>query len=201
MLRRVTLQLKSRSDLQVAAKSNGAKLSVADCRPMDRDTMVLLLEIEGDLEARQGTVSTIRGMKGVKGVHEVKNDPVKTDVLAVVEKSSICRASEKSALLCLDCPFDSTEVPARWEFVARSQSDVWRLLMKLKEEGIEAKPKKVTLLDSRKTGNKEKEIIALATEWGFFEYPRKITLKELSRLARVQPAKVKAIIEGAQLGS
>ena len=161
--------------------------------------MVMLLDIEGNAEAREGTVSTISRMTGIRRVHRVDSTQTKTSVLAMVDKPSVCRASEKAAILCLDCPFDSTEMPARWEFVAKSQDDVWKLMIKLQQEGIEAVPKGVTILDPKVAkSNREREIIALATEWGFFEYPRRITLKELSRLAKVSPAKIKAIMEGAE---
>jgi predicted DNA binding protein len=197
--KKVSLEVKSRNDLFAAAIENGAMLSIADCWPLYRGEMAMLLELTGPPIAIKKTITTLQEMTGVNEVHEVDHDVKSTVVFIALEKPRICRSAEEFTIMCLDCPFDSTEVPSRWRFAARKTSDVGEIVARLGEGGIQAKIQDISPLDKNVTlTQKEKGIIVVAIERGYFDFPRKITLKDLGQLVGVEPASLSKILHSVE---
>jgi len=197
--KKVSLEVKSRNDLLAAAKMNGATLSVTDCWPLYRDEMAMLLELTGSPIAIKKTITTLQEMTGVNEVHEVDHDVKSTLIFIALEKPRICRSTEGLAIMCLDCPFDSTEVPSRWRFAARKTRDVGEIVARLGEGGIQARIQDISPLDRNVTlSQKEKGIIVVAIERGYFDFPRKITLKDLGNLVGVDPASLSKILHSVE---
>ena len=199
MFKKVTLEVKSRNDLLAAAKMNGAMLSIADCWPLNRGEMAMLLELTGTPTAIKNTITTLQESAGVKEAIEEDKDARSTRVFIALEKPRICRSTEDSAIMCLDCPFNSTEVPARWRFAARKTSDVGEIIARLGEGGIQARIQDISPLDRSVTlTQKEKGIIAVAIERGYFDFPRKITLESLGQLVGVEPTALSKILRSVE---
>ena len=199
MFKEVTLEVKSRNDLLAAAEINGAMLSIADCWPLNRGEMAMLLELTGTPTAIKNTISMLQETAGVKEAIETDKDARSTRVFIALEKPRICRSTENSAIMCLDCPFNSTEVPARWRFAARKSSDVGEIITRLGEGGIQARIQDITPLDkSVALTQEEKGIIAVAIERGYFDFPRKITLEGLGKLVGVEPASLGKILRSVE---
>ena len=199
MFKKVTLEVTSRNDLLAAAKMNGAVLSITDCWPLYRGEMAMLLELTGTPIAITKTISTLQEMVGVREAYEVDNDVRSTTVFIALDKPRICRSAENSAVMCLDCPFNSTEVPARWRFAAKETSDVREIMARLAEGGIQARIQDISPLNKNVTLTlKEKGIIAVAIERGYFEFPRKITLEGLGQVVGVDPASLGKILRSVE---
>jgi len=199
MFKKVSLEVKSRNDLLAAAKINGAMLSIADCWPLNRDEMAMLLDLAGTPNAIKNTITMLRELAGVKEAIEEDSDTSSTRVFLALEKPRICRSATESDIMCLDCPFNSTEVPARWRFASRKTSDVGEIIARLGEGGIQARVQDITPLDKNVIlSQKEKGIIAVAIERGYFEFPRKITLEDLGRLVGVEPASLGKILRSVE---
>jgi predicted DNA binding protein len=199
MFKKVSLEVKSRNDLLAAAKMNGATLSIADCWPLYRGEMAMLLELTGTPIAIKRTISTLQKMTGVREAYEADQDVKSTLVFMALEKPRICRSSEDYQIMCLDCPFNSTEVPARWSFALRKTSDLGEIIARLGQGGIQARIQDITPLDKNVTlTQKERGIIAVAIERGYFEFPRKITLEGLGQLVGVEPASLSKILRSVE---
>jgi predicted DNA binding protein len=199
MFKQVSLEVKSRNDLLAAAKMNDTKLSIVDCSPLDRERMFMLLDIDGTPAAVKETITTLRKMTGVKEAYGAESDAKGTRVLMLLEKPGVCRASEGAAILCLDCPYNSTEIPARWRFVTKRTSDVGEIITRLREEGIQARIEDISPVDESVTlSQREKGIIAVAIENGYFDFPRKITLEGLGHLVGLEPASLSKILRSVE---
>jgi len=199
MFKEVSLEVKSRNDLLAAAKMNGATLSIADCWPLNREEMVMLLDITGTPIAIKKTIATLQEMAGVKEVIEEESDTRSARVFIALEKPRICGSAENSTIMCLDCPFNSTEVPARWRFAARKTSDVGDIVARLAQGGIQARIQDITPLDKNVSLTlKEKGIIAVAIERGYFEFPRRITLEDLSKAVGVEVSSLGRILRSVE---
>ena len=199
MFKEVSLEVKSRNDLVAAATMNGATFSIADCRPLDKKRMVMLLNLAGTPDAVKGTIATLRGMSGISQAYGVESDAHGIRVLVTLEKPGVCRAARGAAILCLDCPFNSTEIPARWRFVARRTSDLGQIIARLAEEAIQARIEDISPLDEKVTlTEKEKGIISVAIENGYFDFPRRITLDGLSHLVGVEPVSLSKILRSVE---
>ncbi len=199
MFKKVTLEVTSRNDLLAAAEMNGARLTIADCWPLYRGEMAMLLELTGTPIAIKKTVTTLREMAGVREAYEADNDARSTTVFIALEKPRICRSAETSAVMCLDCPFNSTEVPARWRFATKRTSDVPEIISRLAEGGIQARIQDISPLDKNVTLTlKEKGMISVAIERGYFEFPRKITLEGLAKLVGEEPHSLNEILRSVE---
>ena len=195
----VSLEVKSRNDLLSAAKMNGAELSIFDCWPLNREEMVMLLDLTGPATAIRKTITTLRGMTGVKEAIEEEHGPQSARVFNALEKPRICGSAGNSEIMCLDCPFNSTEIPARWRFAAKSTSDVGEIVKRLAEGGIQARIQDISPLDkSVNLTLKERGIIAVAIERGYFEFPRRITLEDLSKVVGEETTSLGRILRSVE---
>ena len=199
MLRQIALQVKAVNKLQDAAKSNGTKLNVVDCKPFNKTGMSLLLELHGPEQGIHATTAAIRKTEGVRQVVEGDSTDEGSPLLVITERPSICRASNDAAIVCLECALNSEDQPASWRFIARKTSDFRQVLARLDKEGIETRIEDVAPLERRATlTGRQKEIMATAVAQGYFEFPRKISLTGLSELVGVKPSTLSEILRSAE---
>jgi len=199
MLRQIALQVRTENKLQDAAKENGAKLSIVDCKPFNKTGMSLLLELRGTDGDVRATAAAIRHVEGVRQVIEGETASDAVPLLVVLDRPAICRASNDVAIVCLDCPMNSDMQPAMWRFIARKSSDFRQVLARLSKEGIETRIEDVAPLERKATlTGRQKEIMATAVAQGYFEFPRKISLTGLSQLVGVKPSTLSEILRSAE---
>ena len=159
----------------------------------------MVLDVTGPPGAVDRTIGALQGMVGVKEAIEGEKGAESTRVLVALEKPRICGSVEDRTIMCLDCPFNSTEVPARWRLAARKASDVGEIVARLGEGGIQARVRDITPLEKNVDLTlREKGMIAVAIERGYFEFPRRITLEDLSRVVGVEPAALGKILRSVE---
>ncbi|MDG6985938.1 MAG: helix-turn-helix domain-containing protein [Nitrososphaerota archaeon] len=199
MIQQIGLEVRFENELQQAARDNGVKLSVVDCKSFNKTGMSLLLELRGEEEAVRAATSQIRRTSGVRQVVEGEKDSDTSPLLVVMDRPMICRASNDSAIVCLECPLNSETRPASWRFITRKASDFRQILAYLESEGIETKIEDIAPLERKPalTG-RQKEILATAIARGYFEFPRKISLTGLSGLVGVKPSTLSEILRSAE---
>lgn len=199
MLRQIALQVRAENRLQEAARANGTKMSVVDCKAFNRTGMSLLLELRGDEQGIRATTAAIRKTEGVRQVVEGEDSGDAAPLLVVLDRPGICRASNDAAIVCLDCALNSDSQPSSWRFIARKTSDFRQVLAKLSKEGIETRIEDVAPLERKATlTGRQKEIMATAVAQGYFEFPRKISLTGLSELVGVKPSTLSEILRSAE---
>ena len=199
MLRQVSLEVRAENKLQKAASEFGTRLNVVDCKPFNRTGMTLLLELKGEAESVKKTVSAIRKLEGVRQALEGDDVGETLPLLLVLDRPSVCRASSDSAIICLDCPLNAERQPASWRFIVRRTNDLRQILSRLGHEGVQTRIEDVSPLDQKATlTGRQKEIIAIAVAKGYFEFPRKISLTNLSQLVGVKPSTLSEILRSAE---
>jgi len=172
---------------------------VVDCKPFNRTGMTLLLELKGEAESVKKTVSAIRKLEGVRQALEGDDVGETLPLLLVLDRPSVCRASSDSAIICLDCPLNAEHQPASWRFIVRRTNDLRQILSRLGHEGVQTRIEDVSPLDQKATlTGRQKEIIAIAVAKGYFEFPRKISLTNLSQLVGVKPSTLSEILRSAE---
>jgi hypothetical protein len=199
MLRQVALQVNAENGLQDAAKAHGVKLSVVDCKSFNRTGMSLLLELNGLPQPVRETITAIRKVDGVRQAIEGEAGGDIVPLLLVLDRPGVCRASNDAAIVCLDCPLNSEVQPASWRFIVRKSSDLRRIISRLSHEEIETRIEDVSPLDHKASlTGRQKEIMATAVAKGYFEFPRKTSLTELSQLVGVKPSTLSEILRSAE---
>ncbi|OGS56388.1 MAG: hypothetical protein A3K60_08610 [Euryarchaeota archaeon RBG_19FT_COMBO_56_21] len=86
-----------------------------------------------------------------------------------------------------------------WRVMTRDRDEVKKLVTRLRKAKCEVELSKLTPIDDREvlTGRQE-EIIMMAFERGYFETPRMVKLKDLSRLTGVSQATLSEILRKGQ---
>jgi predicted DNA binding protein len=199
MLRRISLEVRAENKLQSVAKEHGVTLSVVECKPFNATGMTLLLEMKGDAVGIRAAIAAVRQIDGVRQAIEGEDDGDAVPLLVVLDRPAICRASNESAIICLECPLDSVNQPASWSFIARRASDIRLVLASLEREGVQTRIEDMSPLEPRPTlTGRQKEIMTTAVSHGYFEFPRKINLTELSELVGVKPSTLSEILRGGE---
>ena len=199
MLRQISLQVRSEARFLDIARANGVKASVLDCKAFNKTGMSLLLELRGPQAALKGTIAAIRKSEGVREAVAGEGADDTASLLLVLDRPAICKASSDAAIVCLECPFDSEAQPATWRFIARKSSDLRQIMTKLAREGIQARIEDVAPLERKATlTGRQKEILAAAVNHGYFEFPRRISLTELSVMVGVKPSTLSEILRSAE---
>jgi len=199
MLRQITLQVRAEAGFKVAARDNGVAMSVLDCKAFNKTGMSLLLDLKGDTRAVGRTIAAIRKSDGVREAVEGERTGESTPLLVVLDRPGICQASGDAAIVCLECPFDSDEDVATWRFIVRKSCDLREVLAKLGTRGIEAKIEDVAPVERRATlTGRQMEIMTTAYANGYFEFPRRTSLTELSKVVGVKPSTLSEILRSAE---
>jgi len=194
-MREVTLGIRSKNILQDLAHKAGVSLVVADCRPLDRDSMVMLVELQGIPEAIETALKETRLLEGVKQSYVVSETPGVTRVMVTLDKPGVCRASTGEAIMCLDCPFNSTEIPSKWRLVLRGANNLGALLRRLSDEGINAALEGYSPLGTTTPPTEDYKVITTAINEGYFDFPRRISLIGISERTNVPVSEVKRVLE------
>lgn len=199
MLRRVSLQVETEGDIQRIASETGSRISVTDCRDLNSKGMSMLLELEGEQAGVQNAIRALRRMEGMRNVYETEVNANKTLCLTVLDRPLLCGASLEAGIMCLQCVFNSKERPFTWQILVRRSDDLRSLISRLEGRGIGVKVTGVSLLDHEEilTG-RQKEILSMAVSVGYFDFPRKVGLTELSERVGVKPSTLSEILRSAE---
>ena len=193
------MKVTAENRLQSAAKEHGVTLTRVDCKPFNATGMSLLFELRGEVQGVRAATAAIRQVDGVRQAVQGEIDGDTVPLLVVLDRPVFCRASSESGIICLECPLDSGVQPSSWRFIARSPSDIRHVLRSLEREGIRTRVEDVAPLQPKPTlTGRQKEIMATAVSKGFFEFPRKINLTDLSELVGVKPSTLSEILRGAE---
>jgi len=161
--------------------------------------MTMALEIAGEQGAILGTITALQQMIGVSQVFQGAGGPGKARVLVTLQKPRICQASYGSGVVCSDCPFDSAEVPSRWRFSLRRTGDTGQIVATLTDETMQASTDSISAVDRNvQLTPRERGIVAVAIERGYFDFPRRITLEGLSGLVGVDAASLRKIFHSLE---
>ena len=193
------MQVTAENKLQKAARKHGVTLSKVDCKPFNTTGMSVLFELRGETNGISAAIAAIRQTDGVRQAIEGEDGGDTVPLLVVLDRPVFCRASDDSGIICLECPLDSGEQPASWRFIARRASDLRRVLKSLEQEGVRTRIEDVSPLEPRPTlTGRQREIMVTAVSHGYFEFPRRISLTELSGLVGVKPSTLSEILRGAE---
>ena len=200
MLRQALLEVHSENRFLEVAKSHGVSMKVADCRRFNRKSMTLLLELGGSPARIHSAVIAIRRMPGVRHVEESehkKSSPA--SILVMVNIPKICQVSRDLLTLCLECPYNSEGETMFWRFAFQDPGDLRQAMENLNRMGIPTRLKELAPIDERPTiTTRQLQVINTAMKRGYYEFPREISLTELSEALGVKPSTLSEILRSAE---
>jgi hypothetical protein len=199
MLRLVSLELGMVNHFKKVANEAGVRLTVADCRDFNLKGMSMLLQLEGDRRAMQEAVKGLRRLKGVRHLYDTGVNGSKTLCLTVLDRPNLCDASLGTGIVCMQCPYNEGEVNPTWQVLVSRPDDIRELIARLQRRGVTATVKSISQVNQEEllTG-RQKEILAMAISLGYFDFPRKISLTELSKKVAIKPSTLSEVLRNAE---
>lgn len=165
--------------MSLISKKYPISISVLDRKPYAKHGVCDLVEIRG---AQKDLERVIEEIGAAPGVHSAdialsgKNRAVGT----VSTKCFACRALTGSECF-LTKAGSRKDGSIEWRLVFNRNGDLNKLIERLKTFGVDVDIIKITRKEDKKDlTDRQEELVALAFEKGYFEYPRKITLSRLA---------------------
>jgi hypothetical protein len=187
------------NNYQKVARESGVRLSVADCRDFNVRGMSMLLQLEGERRSMQHAVTELRKLKGVRNLYDTGLNGTRTLCLTVLDRPNLCDASMGTGVVCMQCPYNQAEENPTWQVLVSRPDDLRELISRLERRGVPAKIMSISQVDQDEllTG-RQKEVLAMAISLGYFDFPRKISLTELSKKVSIKPSTLSEILRNAE---
>ncbi len=152
-----------------------------------------LVEIGGEREEIEKAVTEI---KSHPFVCNIEMSPIKGGILATVEttRCKACRALIDSGCFLTSAIGKNGFV--EWHLITGGKKSLPHLIERLRSYGCMVEVKSVKKIDRKHflTGRQE-EIVRMAFEKGYYEYPKKVRIKDLAELLDIAPSTLAEILQ------
>ncbi len=179
-----------------------SSVRVIDCRPSDNGGIQQLVEINGRPEFLTEMPAFIKQDRDVRDAHIVNTKRGLILGVVVTKDSTMCKAIADVNCFCLTCPLSSPSKPdgtTDWVLAMTANSSLRKLLNKLKSREITAEILRVSRIsDAERLTPHQRGVIEYAFASGFFEYPRRRGLTQLSKALKVSPSTLGEMIRRAE---
>jgi predicted DNA binding protein len=203
LLRQVSLKLQSETGVREVAKRHNATVTVLDCKDLDKKDMAFLLDISSPNRKTDDVIADLKA-KGIfkkMYVGDTAREPSRSLSVAVLNRPGICQAVLDCGAFCLDCPYSSAqgEGDGKWKLLIRDSDQLKSLLGRLDALGVSASVGGVSEVkrEDRLT-SRQSEILAKAISLGYFEFPRRFSLTELSKQLGIKPSTLSQVLRSAE---
>jgi predicted DNA binding protein len=165
--------------IQLAAGKYSAAIEILDSKILPKGQVEHLFDIQVKPEKMQALLTDMRKDKDVIKMEVVKSDSGHIYGSAVSRRCTVCKQVAKSSCFLVSVGV-VTDENARWTVLG--SDDSYRGLVGALEKSkipVEVKLRK-TLEDTDLLTTRQEQILAIAFERGFYDFPKRVGLKELS---------------------
>jgi len=163
--------------------------------------MIEFLEIISNGDIKE-PIDAIRADPNTEYVNCNIFDKHRASCMIITRNSPVCRALSSTESFCKNCPLTldrPPETPVRWQVMFSGSSSLNRFISKVKSKGITATPTEVgDPKKNRLLTFEQEQVIAIAEERGYFEFPRRIGLQGLSGILKVCPSTLDEVLRRAE---
>lgn len=173
-------------------------IKVLDRIPYSEKGVKDLVEIAGPQELMDEVLKDIRKNPLVSKVDTTKTERGKVVGAVTTARCDICRI-----LIDSDCFLISAETKSagkvEWTLVLSDKEVLKEIFERLKSKGVVAELVKLTKIDDKESlTERQDKITHVAFERGYFDYPKRISLRELARMFDVSPSTLSEILRKGQ---
>jgi predicted DNA binding protein len=202
-MREIVLQLKApESWVSEVTSKHPSTIRILDCKPGEsKDGIRQLVEVTADPKTLDRVIEDVRGSPLVKEAYIVETKRGKV-VGSLLTESVLCGMLMSSNAFCRSCLFHSKSKPdgsVEWTLALTGREALTDLLDKLKKEKVEVKIVRLSsVADVETLTAHQRAIVQTALEGGYFDYPRRISLRQLAKTAGVSSATVSEVLRRAE---
>lgn len=202
-MREIVLQLRApRSWVSDIAATHPATVRILDCKPGElKNGIRQLVEVNSDPEHLEKIVEEVKQSPLVKEAYIVETK--KGKILGSLLTSSVfCGMIMGSNAFCRTCLFQSRARPdgtVEWTLAFTGREALTQLMDRLKTERVDVKILRLSsVADVETLTARQRNIVEIALEEGYFDYPRRISLRQLARRVGVSASTVSEVLRRAE---
>ncbi len=177
-------------------------IRILDCKPAKKEGELLqLVEVNAEPEELDRLAEEVRKSPHVKEAYVVKTRRGRM-LGSVLSESVICSTLQGSSAFCRSCFFHATPKPdgtVEWTVAFTGREPLNELLDVLKKTNVDVKILRLTsIVDAESLTDRQRKLVETALEEGFFDYPRRITLRQLAKKTGASASTVSEVLRRAQ---
>jgi predicted DNA binding protein len=161
------------------SKRHDAMVKILGCVPFSKTGARSLLEVRAAEEKIPNLMSDFKASHGFSEVDMAQTGKDKMLATVSTTKCAICSTMAGSG--CFLISASAKEGFLHWTVLASSNNQIKELIDQMKNNGMDAKLKKITDISSKEELTKRQEdILKIALEKGYFDYPKRTSIRELA---------------------
>jgi predicted DNA binding protein len=182
--------------IETAANRYSATVEILDSKALPNDAVEHLFDVQVKPDLLDDLLSALRRDEDLINIETVKSKSGHVYGSATSSRCTVCKDLAKSK--CFLASVDITSEGARWNVIGNNDS-FRELLAALEKDKIPFEVKMKRNLGSAEllTGRQE-QLLAVAFERGYFDFPKKVGLEELAALADVKTSTLAEILRRGQ---
>ncbi len=202
-MREIVLQLKApRTWVSEVTEKHPSTVRILDCKPAEtKDGIRQLVEVTSDPEGLEKIVKDVKASPLVKEAYIVETKKGRM-IGSLLTSSVFCGMIMGSNAFCRTCFFQSKSRPdgtVEWTIAFTGREALNELLERLKHEEVEVKILRLSsVADVETLTSRQRNIVEIALEEGYFDYPRRVTLRQLAKTVGVSASTVSEVLRRAE---
>ncbi len=195
------MKLEAETQVQALARKHESTITVLDCKELNKKEMTFLVDISSPSRNAGEVIADLKEEKVFKKVYagETSGRPSRSLCVAILDRPGLCQAVLESGAFCLSCPYSKSEADGMWRLLVKDSVQLKTLLARLDDLHIRASIGGVSEVKSEgRLTSRQKEILGKAMMLGYFEFPRRISLTELSKHIGIKPSTLSQVLRAAE---
>ena len=182
--------------IEIAANRYFATVEILDSKALPNDAVEHLFDVQVRPELTDDLLTALRQDEDVINIETVKSKSGHVYGSATSLRCTVCKDVARSK--CFLASVDITSEGARWTVIGNNDS-FRELLAALEKDSIPFEVKmKRNLEDTELLTGRQEQLLAIAFERGYFDFPKKVGLEELAALADVKTSTLAEILRRGQ---
>jgi predicted DNA binding protein len=202
-MREIVLQLKApQTWLSEVTSKHPTTIRILDCKPSEtKDGVRQLVEVSADQDQLDKIVNEVKASPLVKEAYVVQTKRGRM-LGSLLTESAFCSTIMRTEAFCRSCLFHSKANPdgtVEWTLAFNKREALTELLDRMKKEQVDVKILKLSsVADVENLTSHQRTLVETALEEGFFDYPRRITLRELSKKMGISASTASEVLRRAE---
>lgn len=203
-MKEAVLALKSQDNWASSlSKKYQVDVKVLDCKPAnDGQALRQMVELETVNENENVIIEDIRSHPEVLDAYIVKSKRGKMIGTVLTRQAVVCSTVLNSNSFCRNCVFTlkpDENGKVRWSLALGSGSPLKEILGNIESHGIQADILEISQIpDNRPLTSRQEQIIRIALQKGYFNYPRKVGVRALAKEVGVSSSTLSELLRRAE---
>ena len=175
-----------------------ATVRVIDRMPHSEMGVKDLVEISAEEDVMEEVLEAIKKNPLVTGVDTTVTERGKVISAVTTARCEICRILTDSGVFLISAQ-SRDDGKVEWTLVLSEKQVLKEIFDHLKKKSVDAELIKLTKIDDKESlTERQDKITQVAFERGYFDYPKRISLRELARMFDVSPSTLSEILRKGQ---